>query len=104
MGILAIFIVLIVAFLLLEVFKHNITKNMFKYFVSFIIFIVILMIVSSYIDLGSFFDKDNTFAKTGAVVVEDVSEDIGNIDWSNLETLETAEEKTKEFLRDLLER
>tara|TARA_Y100000310_G_C19941765_1_gene472867 strand:- start:3 stop:317 length:315 start_codon:yes stop_codon:yes gene_type:complete len=104
MGLLAIFIVLIVAFLLLEVFKHNITKNMFKYFVAFIIFIVILMVVSAFIDLGTFFDKDNTFAKTGAVIVEDVSEDIESIDWANLETLETIEEKTKEFLRDLLER
>ena len=89
MGLLAIFIVLIVAFLLLEVFKHNITKNMFKYFVAFIIFIVILMVVSAFIDLGTFFDKDNTFAKTGAVIVEDVSEDIESIDWANLETLET---------------
>jgi hypothetical protein len=62
------------------------------------------MIASSFIDLGTFFDKDNTFAKTGAVVVEDVTEDIEKIDWANLETLETAEEKTKEFLRDLLER
>ena len=103
MGLLAIVIVLLVAFFLLELVKHKLTKNIFRYFITGIIFLVVLMFLAAFFDLGDFFSQDNTFAKTGSVVAEDVQEDIESIDWFDLNILETAGEETKEFLKDILE-
>ncbi len=103
MGLLAIVVVILVAFFLLELFKHKFTKNIFRYFIVGLIFLVLLMFLASFFDLSNFFSPDNTFAKTGSVIAEDVQQDIENIEWEDLNIIDTAEKKTKDFLRDILE-
>tara|TARA_Y100000310_G_C20437643_1_gene694491 strand:+ start:383 stop:694 length:312 start_codon:yes stop_codon:yes gene_type:complete len=103
MGLLGIIIALAVALVVLELFKHHFTKSLFKYLMVSLVIIFLLLIVSSFLDLGSFFDQDNTFAKTGAVIAEDVSEDIDGFDPRESETLQTIGDKVKEFLQNLID-
>lgn len=88
----------------LELFKHHFTKGLLKYGVIAVVLLFLFLIVSSYFDLGAFFAKDNTFSKTGAVISEDVSDDIKDIDIAKSKTVQTLGEKTKEFIRNLLDR
>ena len=94
MGLLAIVVVILVAFFLLELFKHKFTKNIFRYFIVGLIFLVLLMFLASFFDLSNFFSPD---------IAEDVQQDIENIEWEDLNIIDTAEKKTKDFLRDILE-
>ena len=103
MGLLILFIIIMVCLIFLEIFKHHITKNIFKFSIFAIIFIIMLLIASSYLDLSSFFSEDNTFVKTGAIVTEDLSEDINNIEWGEIETFKTIEEKMKNAINNILE-
>ena len=103
MGLFALFVALIAVIILLELFKHHFTKSLFKYMIYFVVFLFILLIVSAYFDLGSFFDRDNTFSKTGSVIAEDVSEDIEEFDISKSKVLETLGEKTRDILKKLLD-
>ncbi len=103
MGLVAIIIGLIVVLTVLELFKHHFTKSLFKYMIMAIVLIFVLLIASAYVDLGSFFSQDNTFAKTGAVIADDVTEDLEDLDLSESKTLETIEEKTKDFFHKLID-
>tara|TARA_Y100000310_G_scaffold345568_1_gene466725 strand:+ start:4418 stop:4732 length:315 start_codon:yes stop_codon:yes gene_type:complete len=103
MGLLAIFIGLAVILIVLELFKHHFTKNLFKWLVYSVIFIFILLMLSAYIDLGSFFAQDNTFAKTGQVIADDVQDDIKDIDIDEIDTLDTIEERIKNWIRNTLD-
>ena len=103
MGLLAIVIALGIILIVLELFKHHFTKNLFKYLIYGVVLIFILLILSSYLDLGSFFSQDNTFAKTGQVIAKDVENDIEDISWDEIDTFDTIEEKLKDWIGKLIE-
>ena len=50
--------------------------KMLKVFAVLIAFILILLVVSHYVDIGDFFNKDNAISKTGAAVVETVKDNL----------------------------
>ena len=89
MNILILIVIILGIILLLELFKHQLTKNMFKFFIAAIVIMIFLLILSAYFDLGTIVGKDSTFAKTGAVITEGLVdgaesvEDSGIVDKSN---------------------
>jgi len=103
MSVLLIIGILIGILIVLEMFKHHFTKNLFKYLMIFVIVLFTILILSAYIDLGSFFSKDNTFSQTGEVIAEGVSEDVEKIDFNQFKIFDILEEKTKEILNKLLD-
>ena len=88
---------------ILELFKHHFTKGLLKYGIVALALLFVFLLASSYFDLGAFFNKENTFSKTGAVIAEDVDEDIENVDLRGSKTLKTLSEKTKDFIRHILD-
>lgn len=103
MGILLIIIIAIGILVVLELFKHHFTKSLFKNLILVLLAIFALLIISAYVDLGSFFSKENTFSQTGQVIAENVGEDLKEIDLKESETLNTIEQKTKDFLKKILD-
>ena len=101
MNFLLILVVIISVIFLVELFKHQVTKNMFKYFIVFIVIIVILLITSAYIDFGQYLGKDSTFAQTGAVIVDGVSETTKDIDTTS--TLDKISEKSDELFQKIID-
>ena len=103
MGLLIIIIALIVILIVLELFKHQFTKSLMKYLIIIIILIFILLVASAYVDFGDFLGEGTTFSNTGAAIAEGVSDDVEEIDITESETLQTISEKTKEFLKKIIE-
>ena len=101
MNILILIIIILAAILALELIKHQVTKNMFKYFMAIILLIVILLIISAYIDLGNYIGEESTFAKTGAVIADGISEGTDTVKES--ETLENIYDKTKESINNIID-
>lgn len=103
MGLLILILVIIGILILLELFKHHLTKGIMKYLIIFIILIFILLITSAYIDFGDYVGEGSTFANTGHAIADGVTDDLENIDIEESETLNTIGEKTKDFFKKLLE-
>lgn len=103
MSLLTLVIIIIAVLLLLEFFKHYITKTAFKYFLALIILFVILMVLSAYINIGSIFGKGGPVAQTGAVIAGGVKGSVENIDLEKEGVLEKSGESIKKFLRKILE-
>lgn len=103
MGLLEIILIFVGILVILELFKHHFTKGLLKYGVAALILLFVFLLVSAYFDLGTFFSKDNTFAKTGAVIADDVSEDLEHINIDKSKTVETLGDKIKEMIRNLLD-
>ncbi len=101
MNILLILVIIIAAILALELFKHQITKNLFKYFVAIVVIIVIALIASAYIDFGEYIGKDSTFSKTGSVIVDGISDNTENIDTSN--TFNSISDKANELYQKIID-
>ena len=66
-----------------------------------IIIIITILIISAYIDLGNFIGKESTFSKTGAVIVEGMSEDTDLIKESK--TLNKISDKTSELFNNIID-
>jgi hypothetical protein len=103
-GLLIFAIIMVISLVLMEMLKHHFTKSFMKYIVLGVIFIIALLFISATVDLGAFFDKDNTFAKTGSVILDDVRDDVQKINIGDLEVLGTVDEKTREGLHDILDK
>jgi len=101
MNFLLIIVVILALVLIIELLKHQFTKNVFKYFIVLIIIIITILIISAYIDLGDFIGKESTFSKTGAVIVEGMSEDTDLIKES--ETLNKIYDKTSELFNNIID-
>ncbi|MEK6816529.1 MAG: hypothetical protein AABY09_02870, partial [Nanoarchaeota archaeon] len=70
-------LVFVILFLILKNFKHHMFLKMLKVFMILVMFVLILLVVSHYVDIGEFFNKDNAISKTGATVVETVRNNPG---------------------------
>ena len=101
MNFLLILVVILAIVLVIELLKHQFTKNIFKYFIVAIIVIITLLIISAYIDLGEFIGKDSTFSKTGAVIVEGLSDNSDSIKESN--TLDKISDKSSELFNNIID-
>ena len=99
MGVLLVIGIVLGILILLELLKHHFTKGLMKYMIICLILILVLLILSSYIDFGALVGKESTFAKTGAVIAEGVEKDVEDIDFDESKTLAAFSEKTKEFLQ-----
>lgn len=103
MGLLIVILVIIGILILLELFKHHITKGIIKYLIIFIILIFVFLISSAYIDFGDFIGEGSTFSNTGHAIAEGISDDFEDVNIKESETLNTLGEKTKEFFKEILE-
>ncbi|MBS3162892.1 hypothetical protein J4467_03120 [Candidatus Woesearchaeota archaeon] len=101
MNFLIIIAVILALFLIVELLKHQFTKNIFKYFIVLIIIIVTLLVISAYIDLGDLIGKDSTFSKTGAVIVDGISDDTSSIKES--ETVNVISDKVGELFNNIID-
>ncbi|MDP3727847.1 MAG: hypothetical protein Q8R18_00165 [bacterium] len=103
MGLLVIILIVIGILIVLELFKHHFTKGLMKYLVVGIVLIFLLLVASAYIDFGELLGEGSTFASTGQVIAEGVSDDLEDVNIEESETLQTLSEKTKEFFQKILE-
>lgn len=101
MNLLIFIIIILLVIVALEIFKHQLTKNMFKYFIAVIILIIILLIISAYIDLGDYIGEDSTFAKTGSVIAEGIVDSADSIKES--EALDKISDKTNELTNNIID-
>jgi hypothetical protein len=101
--IIIILVALVVTYFLMEWSKHNLQKNLMKYVIVAIFFVIGLLILSAYIDLGSIFGQGSTFSNTGNVIVdniEDNTDKFNPLDWGIWDTIN---EKGKEILRKVID-
>lgn len=78
--------ILVVLALLLVLFffknlKHHLVRKSITFAIALVVFFLALMFLSSYLDMGNFFSRDSLLAKTGAAVINTVSD---NVDTSSV--------------------
>ena len=72
---------LLVLLFFLKNFKHHLIRKSITLAFAIFLVLLVMMFASSYFDLGSIFSKDSLLAKTGASVIDTVSE---NVDTSSI--------------------
>lgn len=97
-------VVLAVGLYVVEFVKHKITKKAFQFAIIAIILIVGMLFASAYMDLSTFFSKDNTFATTGSAIIEGIGEDIKDINFEDSSIWYTLKEKSSEIMSLILDK
>ena len=87
-------IALIAGFLLFESFRHHAKRGFMKYIIIGIIIILLLMVVSAYIDLSKIFEEDSSFVKTGNVIKNNIEKTTELAKETNSSILDNFKEST----------
>lgn len=70
-------VIIVLAFLAVLFFLKNLKHHLIRKLITFgfvVLFILVFFVFVSYLDLGSILGRESIFAKTGAAVVDTVSE------------------------------
>lgn len=77
-------LIALVALFFLKNLKHHLIRKSITVFIILTMIIMVLLLTSSYFDVGSIFSKESLFAKTGAAVVDTVN---NNVDAPSINSL-----------------
>ena len=101
---LLIIILIVVAILItMEVFKHHLQKSLMKYAITACLVILILLILSAYVDVAQFFAKDNPIATTGAAVTENIDNGLKNFHPERSSTFQDIQQWFRETIHKVVD-
>jgi len=87
MNLLWIIIAIVLGLVIFEYSKHHLRTGAVKYLVIGAIFLVLLTIISAYVDLSQLVDEDSLMVKTGNVVKNGIEKSTDNLQVKNATSL-----------------
>lgn len=96
MNYLLLLLVLLLALFIYKNLKHHLVRQSFKSIFIILVFIAILLVLASYVDIAGLFTKDSVLVRTGASVKETIEDNFQEADLIQ-------EEKLKEVSASALE-
>ena len=91
---------LVILFLVFENIKHHIVRKTIKGLFLAILFMLILVIMASFVDLKDYFEPDSTFLRTGNAVIDIFKENVGDVVSIEKVNFSVVPDKTIEYIKD----
>lgn len=77
-------IIVVSGLILIELFKHIIFKKVYKFFFISLVLVILLILFTGYLASEGLLGSDNKFVATGASIMEDIKENVGEEELENL--------------------